>query len=445
MRLIFLVLFMLGTGMSFGQTLLVEGTVTDSEFNPLEKARITNKRTGQFVHTDSLGNFWINAKVNDTLKTRSDDFQSRLTIVPKGIDTIRLSIVLSPDFTDYDSIGEVVISRNRIQTVVHQFSRNVIDYVPFKDFILTLTSYKSKQYLSLEGTDTTYLEYPIEHIKALSFFEDCYGNIHLMTADSAHQIWLEDQIKIIASTSLKEFDQYIRPCVAAFDSILAFEQYTNHRKRYLLSLAQQTDQQHQRKFVYQSWDRLAEKVAQQEYYSVLAFYHQHCPLLLNKIINGIWDGDVNSLSIPGIEGYGLEVKISWYDKIRAKPLNVFSFQMRNYVLCFDLSEDSIVGFSPKGSKVLCSPFAIPEKLKSPTILQDKHSNRFYLQYTHKGIRTLSKINLSNGQQSSAFQLKEVPFAKDLQIFDDWLYFRKAENGFHRLYRIKLKSNELLFD
>lgn len=68
-------------------------------------------------------------------------------------------------------VQEVSVTSERIKKVVDQQNSNVVDYLPYNDFILTIKNSKEKRLLSLEGPDSTLNEFDLGRIKHVLFFK----------------------------------------------------------------------------------------------------------------------------------------------------------------------------------------------------------------------------------------------------------------------------------
>ncbi len=424
--LFLLSLFFLG---DTGRTQVLFGTVTDENEERMGRVKVENRALNLKTTSSRFGNFYLKVKPGDLIYLSHIGYETDSFVVPSGRDTIRHFFQLKPKTRD---LGDLSISSNRLTSVLDRKGVNVLDYVPYKNFTLALFSYKREKFLSLEAPDSTIKSFPLNEINGKSLFEDCYGNIHLLSKDSSYQIYLGADMAIVARSSMDEFNELLEPCVAAFDDKVVFEKFTNHNKLYSLYLI---EKEFQNKLMMKVWDEDAEKVAQQEYMAIIALYYKSVPIQANIIEQGAWDGNMIALA----ENDTLNRMISWYLKIRAREIEIQSFQVYNKVVSFDFLNDSIYVYNQSGDLKKTMPYLRKKGPRKFKIILDKWNNTFYVLGIRKGVYSLNKLDLSSGDQETIFSLDEVVFAENIQVFDNWVYFLRSNNGFHKLYRIQLKD------
>ncbi len=432
-RILFLGILLLSLAQQ-GRAQVLTGVVVDQNNKVLSNAHVVDIVQNTQVVSNSVGKFTLPVKAGSIVKVSYVGYSSQYINITDQKDTINVTVRLKIGAKD---LREVTVTIGRMKKVVDQNSVNILDYVPYDHFVLALKSYKSKKILSFEGTDTTIKSFDLESINAKSFYEDCFGNIHILSKDSSYQIYVDSVLHIVSVSSLSDFEDILKPCVGAFEENSVFQSFSNHNKKYTLTAV--AKEGGERKYFYSTWDKEAEQVARGDYWAIIRRYNAYAPPEGNVITNGVWNGNLIALQLPGDKE--LNRMISWYLKIRGRELEISSYKANKQIITFDFLSDSIYAFKGNGDMVHRTKFHVPDDKVNRTILIDKATNDFYTLNQNNGLYSISSINLINGELKEVFTLNEQTFAKNVQLYGGWVYFLKNKNGFHKLYRIKLDGVE----
>lgn len=409
------------------------GTVTDSEYNPLVQAEIQDTTSRKSAVCDLFGSFILNITSNSVLEISHPEYASRFfpIVTEQNTDTIYLNFLLTEKT---QSISEVIITSDRLKKVVDQKSINVVDYLPFNDFILVIKSKNTNRFLSLEGIDTTFAEFDLGKIKAKALFEDCYGNIHLLDKDSAYQIWIDSGFHVVSTASIERFNKLLKPCIADFSENNVFYNFTNRNRKYTLTSIDKKSKQ--KEFFFHTHDKVGESVATSYFWSIIRIYNQAIPEYANMITLGVWDGNLLTLNFSSPE---FDRMVTWYLKIRAVELNINAFRKNNNLIVFDQFSDSIHVFNDQNNQMISRTYPFEKGSKVFDVIQDRFNSTFYEQKIEKGVYTLTSLNhvFENGSPNKQITISEIPFATNMKVFNDWVYFTVLENNFNRLYRMNI--------
>lgn len=424
-----LVFSILGYAQVFSQTLY--GTVVDENSEVLVRAHIQDTVFKSKTITDNYGNFQIEFKESSVLKVSMVGYKTKYLLLKQIEDSSRLYIELRPKT---EQLEEVIVTSERLKSVVIKTNTSVLDFIPYKNFVLALKKYGSEYYISLEGTDTTYREFAVSGLKPKSLFEDCYGNVHLLSRDSSFQIWIDSGLQVVDQAPIETFAKMLKPCIGKWEGKYTFYTFSNHKKKYTLySIPGEASKVNH---FFSVWDKKAEIVANREYWGIISYYYRYASEEENIIANGMWDGNLIALQLPGHPE--LNQMITWYLKIRGKEIKVCSFQKGEEIITVDYLNDSLYTFNYKGKQLNCVEFEHPTEWIAQ-ILVDKANYNFYALTVHNGKQSLFSINTESGKTQRIFTLEETSFAEGVQVFNDYIYFTKAQSGYHKLFRIKLNS------
>lgn len=416
-----------------GKAQIFHGTVVDENYNPLINATVQDTLKKTFSITNDQGDFFLSVDESSVLKISFIGYETVILNVSaeERTDTIRqfLQLEADPEF-----LKTVTVTSDQIKPVYHKPSVNVLDYVPYSNFTLVLKTVKREKYVSLETLTEPLVQFKLD-IDAKSFYEDCFGNIHVMTEDAAYQIWIGDTLKIIGKATREEFDELLRPCAGTYDFTTFFDGFTNHQKRYVLTMVENGEEG--QKVLYEQFDIEAAKVAAQDYKAIIAYYNHIMEERGDNIIAaGMWDGDLIKLA----EDYKLNQAITWYLKVRGQPIHVKSYASRTHFFVFDQTADSVLVYNQFGLLLSSNTVNGIKKGKDKEVLMDKHTNKFYSLVQENGNYQVAEIDPITGEVGNYKELEGLAFERDLQIYNNWLYFRRLEKDYYRLFRIRLPDN-----
>ncbi len=418
-----LFLLLVYSSSSFAQSF--SGVIVDDQNQVLANVQIRDTVNNISAFSSIDGYFTIRREINGVFEISKSGYEKRYYNSLVNLDTIQI-------YSESRVLNSVEINSRATLPVLDKSEVNVLDYIVYEEFVLTLYAYKSGKFLSLENNGGQPRNFSLGKLKAKSLFEDCYGNVHILTKDRAYQIWIDDELSFISNVDLEMFNEILAPCIASIDSNFVIASYSNHQKKY--SLAIKKNQEKQFTPFFNSWDHEEEVAANALYWEIVALYMASSDTISNIITNKMWDGkNMRELAL----NYELLLRIGFYESIIGKEIAVQSFQVNDHVLAFDLCFDSLHIFNKDGNQLFQTNLENKVKKGERTVIMDKMQNNFYQLHFYKGIYSVSHINLTNGRLEDSFQLNDIPFAENIQIFNGWIYYLISNNGFHKLYRKKM--------
>lgn len=401
------------------------GVVVDDDGFVLNNVFIKDTSNNIGTHSNSDGAFTIRLELNSVVQISLNGYQTQYRKSNQMGDTIRL-------YRESRVLNDVVIDYSAVKSVVVKPGINVLDYIVRPEFILVLYKEKSKKFLSIKGDRIRDLLFPLNEVDGKSLFEDCFGNIHVLTKQKAHLLTIGSQISIASEMSIDDFEKLVVPCEAVMGNNIIISSYTNHAKKYTLALKITPEKQFTP--FYTIWDRETEKMATAIYWEVVGMYRAQSDTVSDIIINKMWDG--KNLIELAVNPEILE-RVGFYEGVLAKDLNVHSFQVDEQLLTFDLCFDSLFVFNKEGDCIKKTGLSLHQKRNGQTVIRDSMRDKFYLFTTEFGVCHLSPIHLGDGHLEKAFVLTQESAAKNVKIFDNWVYFLVGENGFNKLYKVRL--------
>ncbi|MCG8577535.1 MAG: carboxypeptidase-like regulatory domain-containing protein [Flavobacteriales bacterium] len=431
MRLL-LLLFVLVSLSSVAQ--VVSGVVKDEFNNPLPFTKVVDTTNQTFTMTDFEGMYRIKVKKGSVLKYsyvgKKTHYEQITTAEAKQL-KINVKLV-----TSSKQLGIVEVTSERIKPVDERPNHHILDYIfSGKDQFLILKKIKRQRYLSVDGLDTTFAQFPVD-VNVQKIFVDCQQNIHLVGKDSAYQIYLDNKITYISSMSTDDFDEKIAPCILEEFGSFYRSEYQNHNKTVnFYSITKDASSFHLIKTIE---DEEYRKSAELEYQKIIGMYNAVTPEFDNIIKMNIWDGDVYSL-INVYTSTEFFDQIAFFKQQIAREIVCPHFLTKDKtILVFDHINDEILELK-NHVKTRSDFFDFHDsKYYANDILQDKVLNRYYAVYNQKGNLVLKEIDLDNGTTKNVLSLDEIAFPELIKVNNGFLYFVKFQGtGFAKLYRVKL--------
>ena len=413
-----------------GQSLF--GTVLSEDGNPVSGATIKNITTLKQTISNDSGEFRIEISSADIITIEYIGLKTYRYIVPELMDRdLNHDFVLGSETNVLDVID---VSSDRIKPVSVRRNENILDYEFDGKYVITLTTFKRGTFLNLEGYDTLYHKHHLNIVQPKSLYTDCNGQLYLVCKDSAFAVReTATSFEFSVPLSIQKFKDSVQPMVYKDERIKVFEDYTKHNQKYTLHNIESNFPVEQP--IFEIWDKEAESVARNQYRRIIALYYGSTTETTNLIENKAWDGNMIALA----ETDTLVREINWYLNIRAKPLNIHSFNISDTIYCFDMVFDSLYLLLPDGRLIQNNKLFLSKQDRRGMVLMDRETSLFYVYYPDAPIISVKSVDTKTGIKQQALVLGELTFPEKLKIHNGYAYFLKNQkNGFHKLYRVKLK-------
>ncbi|MCC7452722.1 MAG: hypothetical protein IT222_01040, partial [Crocinitomix sp.] len=207
--------------------------------------------------------------MNDTIQVKSNFYEDYQVIINEANfanDTLKMIIKLTPKTR---LLNEVIILAKETNTYYDVQNSFVIDYYPYGDLCFYTTKEKGERYLQLNRGETVIHKVKI-NFSSTEFFLDIFGNFHLLSKDSAYQIWSnEAQLSWLNPISLDVFNQQILPLVGKTDSCIFIQKKELANKFYSVnSLKNDTSI-----VCYNTFDKIAYQVAKSQEIKIINMYY----------------------------------------------------------------------------------------------------------------------------------------------------------------------------
>ena len=412
-----------------GQDLTINGIVIDKTTNKaIEDVYVAWER-GQMILTNSSGEFSINVSKLPVVLT--------LSHLSYGLTEIKLDkqpadpfyIRLDPNVSRID---EVQISGERLRILTQNDDYSVIDFAFDQNYMWMLgyinnQANRQRLFLANPYGDTLC---SISVKSAEKLFNDAFENVHLVTRDSAYQLFTPgDSIILLYGSGRKIFDLTMEGILCGFDNKLVYKDYIP--TRYNMSLYYLTAEDNQRHHLTYIADTVGFMSAKQDRIRDAALRRWNIPELANMwttIRSGVKQGSkMASVVFPPI------------------PMELFTYNDSLFVLNF--LKDSLLCYSPDGKYVRSAPvdFHKEERLfgidyKELEFVTDPITYKVYLTERRIARWILHPFDVETGKLLPEILLPDFAGMTGIKAHNNAIYFlyhEKLYPYFTRLYRYQL--------
>jgi len=422
--------------LSIGQKqLYISGYIKDSETDlPIEKASITLKNSKIAAITDKFGSFKI--MVNKLPAEISISHICYNDIKVSIIDTNHLSLEIKLRYK-VNLLKEVNINGLNVERISKYKQFWAMDYEFFYDNILLLNlnnnvSNATLTFVNYSGDTLSNLDLKKRKIKPVKLFKDCLDNVHIITQDTAYQIFYstEKGLELKFPTEISKFEYLLNTCVTLIDSCVYYQYYDYHgfiSQCYYINLNKKEEQ-----FTIRTiFDSLTINRFERE-------FDKHYYIGLKKECHVLpWTVSDNELKqLRYFEGSGGQ--LGWFYPALYVPLvNV------NDTLCvFNHCQLQIEFFTKTGKYINKVSIIYPKNNKwVQSIIKDTKTSKVYTPFLNNGIYTLREIDIRDGVIKRTIKIPELLFIEKIKVLNNYIYFlyrdRYKNSGDNKmLYRMK---------
>ena len=422
----FLFLFIFITASLCAQITITGAIINSLTNTPVADANIIVKGTLQGTSSDNLGNFELRVRALPVMIIISEiRHHTTEFIVTNQISQIRLAPKIQ-------MLKEVNIQENRIQNIHPDPRLHAYDFEFYEDFILVLAFEKTRkksELLILEDNGDLILTHELSIIPE-GFYKDFMGNVHLLTADSAYQIYYDYQkIQLLYSLSKWDFMATMHQCRAEFnDRILT----NNMRYRGLESLYFAISE-NENKLFYSIADSAKRSYLEREF--DLKYFLQ-----LRK--QGVEEFMVSVKTLrENLDIYRQTIGMDWMDSQILSPVFAPLYKISDTVFIFDYTNSEVIKFDKDLKVVQKIPINFHNGKKwTKQIIVDDTWQDVYTCYTRDGITHVTQLNKATFKPEKVSEVNGLIYIDKIKIRNDHAYFLHKDQfrNYHRMiYKMTL--------
>ncbi len=404
---LFLFFFLSGI-FTFGQV-QITGIVTDSlSRKPIADVNILVKGAKLGTATDSSGCFslTINALPERLIVSEIRHHTSEFRVTES-----KLNLKLAPKVQMLEGVS---IQEERIQNIHPDKKFYAYDFEFYEDFILVLAFEKTKkksQLLVLEDDGKVILSKKLAD-RPEGFFRDFMGNVHLLTVDSAFQIYYDyENIHLLYSLQKLDFMATMYQCKAEHNNCILINK---GQYRGLESLFFSVGEGEKRLF-YTVADSAKRSYLEREF---------DLKYFINLRNNGVEEFMVSVKTLrENLDFYRQMVGTDWMDSKILAPVFAPLYKIDDTVHVFDYTHSEVVQFDPALNVKRKTPIAFHQDRRwTKQIIIDDTWQDIYTCYTRDGITHITKLDKTDFKPVKVSEVNGLIYIDKLKIRNGHAYF-----------------------
>ncbi len=446
-KIFFLLCFLIlwGSRESFAQKITLNGTVSDSKTGaPVSGVGTILSKSGKAAATDKQGSFLVPTDTifpGETLIFSHVSYETLTVPVTPG--QTRFMVTLTPKV---NPLGEVSITAFRKLKPQKIRPETTLDYA-ITNNRLYLLGWEAKrknlvlQVLHLE-TGEVLMQNRLPFL-AENLFVDCLQNLHLLTEDKVYQVFTRsDSLALYPPNLRTEFDQHLKPCLAANGSFLYF---SRDLKRGVIRSFYAVDQEtKETKMLRTIQDEivLSMQRGEQRFQFFKALQDDSRP---DNTVEGPGPS-TNALMKAGKQARVARrtaTSKAFAQKIMFEAPYLPLIQTGNQLALFDHVNGKIEFYKYDSlSRVLLINYQ-HQKDWAKQIVVDAAAEKTYALFQKNGLYELKHLNLETGELGRTYQISN-PFASKISVHNCQVYFLYKDPGKNNrqfLYQAQLASGQ----
>lgn len=287
-------------------------------------------------------------------------------------------------------------------------------------------------------------------------YEDAFGNIHLLSKDTAYQTYYDgEKLNMLYPVDIQTFKQKLMPVQVITDSLLVLQRYASMWQEILyISVNRNNKETKVLADCYgptREWGRTYYRDMVKD--GVIDAVQKDNPLFPN-IMEMLGIEQTNTFGDDAIENTYVDFESSQRARYRLQPIFSPITFFNDTIYVFDLEKDKLIKFTENGTfvKDIDISFHRTTYRKNSrignnwdkNIIIDKALGKCYAQFTKDGHVTLKEIDLQTGTTKNTIELNHHVFPENIQIHNGIVYYKFIDvrqtvgRDCRSLYKMQLK-------
>lgn len=348
------------------------------------------------------------------------------------VQTSPVQLLLTPK--DY-SLDQVVIRPDDVERVLPEPIFSVIDYGFYDDLIImaVMKNRRTKSYIRVQESNGKLLWEKRLPFVPEKFYEDCLGNLHLFSADSAYQLYYDYVNLHLLYPQERDFLwNQLAGCRVHWED-KGYFQFASRRgliQNYI------TFQDGERSMLYQLADSIKIDYLNTEY--DLHYFLK----LKSKNIEPFNKLTVNQIN-DRLEHFQLMVGQDWLSQHILAPMNAPLFLLRNRIGIFDFKDDRVFTFDKNDSLIRAQRIGFhKEEGWTGEVMVDPSTRFVYAPTRIKGTYSFMRIDPETLRIKRFIPLEKHDFIKNYKVRNGYIYFidrnlEARDSQTYSLYRVRI--------
>lgn len=431
------------------KVLNVNVIVSDSTGKVLKDVAIYNSKQNLIGITNNFGTTTITAHLGDAVMFSHISYEQKTV----KISDENMLVVLN---AKTNILPEAEIVENAPHLAYSNKQVWVSDYkITDRGMYLILDSNTEHSLIFLSHEQDTLARAKISK-KYDYLYEDAFGNIHLLSKDTAYQTYYDgEKLNMLYPVDIQTFKQKLMPVQVITDSLLVLQRYASMWQEILyISVNRNNKETKVLADCYgptREWGRTYYRDMVKD--GVIDAVQKDNPLFPN-IMEMLGIEQTNTFGDDAIENTYVDFESSQRARYRLQPIFSPITFFNDTIYVFDLEKDKLIKFTENGTfvKDIDISFHRTTYRKNSrignnwdkNIIIDKALGKCYAQFTKDGHVTLKEIDLQTGTTKNTIELNHHVFPENIQIHNGIVYYKFIDvrqtvgRDCRSLYKMQLK-------
>lgn len=290
----------------------------------------------------------------------------------------------------------------------------VLDYIFHEDDILLLSKIKMDYVLRIVDANFDELKRVNLSQKPEGFYTDCMGYHHLLTADSAYQLFIENHdVQFLFAHEKNSFLSLLNNCVGTTENGLVYETFMHKNQTHMFIEFDTVNDVNNLLYVTQDMAN---------YFSLLEDQIRH---------EREWAANINNISAMGINFNYL---------VLSKEAYVPFFNLDTGYLILNHKDNlAVKGNSFKSQEIFEIVYHQKESW-ADHIIQAENGDVFYAKLIDGGLLLIQDLGTDLNNEGKITHVNKHTFPQQLKIKDGYLYYMAREykdSSYVKLWKVKL--------
>lgn len=287
-------------------------------------------------------------------------------------------------------------------------------------------------------------------------YEDAFGNIHLLSKDTAYQTFYDgEKLNMLYPVDIQTFKQKLMPVQVITDSLLVLQRYASMWQEILyISVNRNNKETKVLADCYgptREWGRTYYRDMVKD--GVIDAVQKENPLFPN-IMEMLGIEQTNTFGDDAIENTYVDFESSQRARYRLQPIFSPITFFNDTIYVFDLEKDKLLKFTQSGTPVSETDISFHRTTYRKdsrigntwdrNIIIDKALGKCYAQFSKDGHVTLKEIDLQTGKIKNEIKLTQHTYPENIQIHNGIVYYKFIDvrqtvgRDCRSLYKMQLK-------
>ena len=287
-------------------------------------------------------------------------------------------------------------------------------------------------------------------------YEDAFGNIHLLSKDTAYQTYYDgERLNMLYPVAIKTFKQKLMPVQVITDRLLVLQRYASMWQE-ILYISVNRNNKETKTLIdcygpTREWGRTYYRDMKKD--GIIDAIQKENPMFPD-IMEMLGIEKNNTFGDDAIENTFVDFESSQRARYRLQPIYSPIAFFNDTIYVFDLEKDKLIKFTENGTfvKDVDISFHRTTYLKDSrigntwdrNIIIDKALGKCYAQFSKDGHVTLKEIDLQTGTIKKTIELNHHVFPENIQIHNGLVYYKFIDvrqtvgRDCRSLYKMQLK-------